>query len=260
MTPRWTLQPDDPRAPSSEDWQAMTVEERAHVVASLPSEWEDALPPEGDRHRNPKQRAQQTLERYFSRMGRSVYLGSELPIYYPNERMFAPDVFAVLDVPTHERDRWVVDDERRGLDWALEIFVAGDRKKDHVRNAERFARLGISEYFLFDRGKLRLSGWHLPEASARSYQKLLPQRGRFASAVLGLEIGVVDDRLRFFHLDAELPDAEELIRKLERVVDNLEARAEEESRRAEEESAKREQAEARLAEALAELQRLKERL
>jgi len=120
--------------------------------------------------------------------------------------------------------------------------------------------------FLFDRGKLRLSGWCLADASARSYQPLLPQRGRFASAMLGLEIGIVDNRLRFFHLDSELPDAEELIQKLERAVDNLEARAEEESRRAEEESRRAEeefmqrgQAEARLADALAELERLKQR-
>jgi len=258
VTQPWIIDPDDPRAPPTEMWRALSDEQRRRLVDSLPSEWESALPPEGDPHWNPKVNARKTLERYFSRLGRSVYVGSELAIYYPNERVFAPDVFAVLDVPTHERNRWIVDDEGRGLDWALEIFVAGDRKKDHIRNVDLFARLGIAEYFLFDRGKLRLSAWRLPDPAARTYQQLLPQRGRFASTVLGLEVGVVEGRLRFFHLDAELPDAEELIQKLERAVDNLEARAEEESRRADEEAAKRGEAEARLAEALDELNRLKQ--
>ncbi|MBL8739684.1 MAG: Uma2 family endonuclease [Myxococcales bacterium] len=263
----------------------MSVEERARVVASLPSEWEDALPPEGDPHWLPKVNTRKTLERYFDRLGRSVYVGSELAVYYPNERVFAPDVFAVLDVPTHQRLRWVVDDEQRGLDWVLEIFVSGDRRKDHIRNVELFARLGIKEYFLLDWGRLRLNGWRLSETAVGTYQQLVPQRGRFTSGVLGLELGVVEERLRFFHLDAELPEAEELIRKLERAVDGLQARAEEESRRAEEESrraeeesrraeeesrraeeesrradteaARRAEAEQRLADALAELERIK---
>lgn len=39
MTQRWTLQRDEPRAPSSEEWQAMITKERAYVLASLPSEF-----------------------------------------------------------------------------------------------------------------------------------------------------------------------------------------------------------------------------
>jgi Uma2 family endonuclease len=267
MTQRWTFHPDDPRAPSSEEWQAMSVEERARVVASLPSEWEEALPPEGDRHRNPKQRAQQTLERYFSQMGRSVYVGSELPIYYPAEHVFAPDVFAVMDVALRERDRWVVDDEQRGLDWVLEIFRAGRRRKDFERNVELYSRLGIREYFLFDRGTLRLQAFRLPSASSRAYDRVLPQRGRFQSAVLGLDLGLVGDRLRFFVGDAELPDAGELIDRLEKHVTRIESRIDEEAQRANEEARRADEAERRakdqedrLAAALAEIERLRSKL
>jgi Uma2 family endonuclease len=257
MSQSWTLDPNDPRAPSSEVWRALTPEQRAKVVASLPSEWEDTAPSEGDPHWIPKVNARKTLERYFSRLGRKAYVGSELAIYYPAERVFAPDVFVVLDVEPHERERWVVDDERRGLDWVLEIHVSGERRKDHVRNVEWFARLGIPEYFIYDRGKRRISAWQLETVGARRYVPMLAQRGRYVSRVLGLEIGVLDERLRFFSLDAELPEAEELISKLERAVSELERRADEESRRAEEESRRADSAEARLAEALRELERLK---
>jgi hypothetical protein len=243
------------------------------LIESLPSEWEDALPPEGDRHWNPKVSARKTLERYFARTGRSVYVGSELPIYYPAERVFAPDVFAVLDVSRHERDRWVVSAERKGLDFVLEIFLSGDRKKDHEGNAERYARLGIPEYFLFDRGRLRLWSFRLAGPNASTYTPILPQGGHFHVATLGLELAIVGDRLRFYAGDGELPDAEELIERLERAVDGLQTRAEEEARRAEEEARRAEEearraeeetrlrrdAEASLAAALAEFERLRGR-
>jgi len=259
VTLAWKVDPDDPRAPPTEVWQALTAAQRDAIVQSLPSEWSEALPPEGDRHWNPKVSARKTLERYFAKVGRSVYVGSELPIYYPGQPVFAPDVFAVLDVPRHDRDRWVVDAEGRGLDWILEIFLAGDRKKDHEGNVERYARLGVPEYFLFDRGRLRLWGFRLQSPSARVYEPLIPQVGRFRSTTLGLELGLVDERLRFFAGDAELPDAEELIARLEGFVDRLERRAEDEARRAEDEARRREDAEKKLEAALREIERLKTR-
>ena len=44
--------------------------------------------------------------------------------------MFAPDVMAVVDVETHERQTWVVAEEGKGVDFALEVLVSGNRKKD----------------------------------------------------------------------------------------------------------------------------------
>jgi hypothetical protein len=188
-----------------------------------------------------KVRTREVLGGFFSRMGRKVYLACELPVYYPGEPMFAPDVIAVMDVEPHERMRWVVSAEGKGLDLALEIHVAGERRKDLERNVERFARLGIREYFLFDRGRLRLTGWRLEEG--RRYRALVPQQGFFASEVLGLNLKVEGERLRFHHDREPLPEADEMIALLER-------RAREEARRWED-------AERRLAEALAELARLR---
>ena len=41
-------------------------------------------------------------------------------MYYPGERMFSPDLIAVVDVDPHPRDHWSVSAEGRGLDVARE--------------------------------------------------------------------------------------------------------------------------------------------
>jgi len=98
----------------------------------------------------------------------------ELPTYYPAEPRFAPDLLVVLDVEDVDRDKWVVSAEGKGLDWALELHVGGDRKKDAERNVARYERLGIpstsstialatgSRHFVW-RHPMRASTPHRPE-------------------------------------------------------------------------------------------------
>lgn len=277
----YVVDPDDPRAPPQEIWDRLSPEERESIIRSLPSEFpvSEASPPEGDAHFEAKVGARLVLRDYFARIGRKIYLGSELPIYYPGENMFAPDVLAVTDVEPHPRERWVVAAEGKGLDLAMEIHVAGDRRKDLERNVQRYARLGIREYFIFDRGRMRLIGYRLPDGElARKYQPIVPQAGLYSSQVLGLDMRLEDDKLRFFHAMAPLPEADELISSLEVMVDRVQLRLEneerqrqeleqrleeetrkreEETRMREEETRKREEAETRLADALAELARLR---
>jgi Uma2 family endonuclease len=262
----WSLDPDDPRSPSQEQWDAMGESERRRVLAHLPSEFpvSESAPPEGDLHFDAKITAKNALDGHFQRLGRRVYLACELPVYYPSEPMFAPDVFAVLDVERRSREHWTVLHEGKGLDFAMEILVAGRRHKDLTRNVERYARLGITEYFVFDRRNLRLSGFRLPSSKARVYQPILPQLGRYASQVLGLDLRLEDTRLRFLHGNAPVPDAQELIQTLEgmlvQVQENRQAaeqRAEEETRRREEETRRREELEVELARVRAELEALR---
>jgi Uma2 family endonuclease len=227
-----------PQAPSQQEWDAMSPVEREQALASLPGEVTDAemSPPEGDRHFQAKVRALDALRGYFTRQRRRVYLAAELPVYYPAERRFAPDLLAVLDVETHERDRWVVSAEGKGLDFVLEVHVGGDRKKDAEQNVERYARLGIPEYFIYDRGRQRLLGWRLPAPDAKVYAPILPQHGRYASEHLGLELQVEDGRLRFWAGHAPLLESEEFIIRLEELMAGLQQRADEEARRAQEEA------------------------
>lgn len=207
----WVIDPDDPRAPPQEVWDRMSEAQRQLVVDNLPSGFppSEAHPPEGDQHTEVVYGARTALRRFFGKLGRSIYVGTNLPVYCPGRSMFSPDVMAVLDVSTEPRSSWIVSREGKGLDFALEVLVLGARRKDLKRNVEEYARLGIHEYFVFDRPKLQLSG-HRLRACGQSYEPIVPQHGRYASEVLGLELLVDAERLRFYVADAELPAADDL--------------------------------------------------
>ncbi|MBI3200199.1 MAG: Uma2 family endonuclease [Myxococcales bacterium] len=269
--PAWFVDPADPRAPPREVWERMTPEERDRVVATLPADMPlDLHPPEGDGHRKPKERARDALDEFFRSIGRRVYVSSELVTYYPGEPRFCPDILAVTDVESHDRQSWVVTKEGKGLDLVIEIHVGGDKTKDLGTNVTRYARLGIPEYFVFDRPQGRIHGFRLTPA-ASAYERVVPQGGRTHSEVLGLGLTVEGKMLRFYHGTAPLLFLDELVGKLDGMVAELvEARdlalrqAEEESKRAEEESKRAEEESKRAArlasenEALrAELERLR---
>jgi hypothetical protein len=269
VSPPYRVDPDDPRAPPLEVWRQLSPAERARIIAELPSEV-NLGPPEGDAHRVPKQRALEALEAFFKRAGRNIYFSSELPVYYPGERMFAPDLIAVLDVEPHERASWVVAQEGRGLDFALEVTLSGSRRKDLEENVARFATLGIPEYFVFDRPKRRILGYRLSQAGS-TYDPILPQQGRWGSNVLGLELGIEESRFRFYVGSAVVPEASELVARANQLSDRLQdkiaelegllqqagERAELEQRQRELEQRQRELAERRVRELEAELERLR---
>ncbi len=237
--PAYTLDPEDPRAPTSEQWAAMTPRERERVVDALPTGLPvDLHPPEGDLHRKTKQGALSALDDFFRRAGRRIYLTSELAVFYPGERSFVPDLLAVLDVDAHDRMRWVVDHEGKGVDFILEVLVASRPSKDLELNVERYARLGVHEYFVFDRARARLFAHRL---TAGRYQRIIPQAGHYASRVLGLDLVLDGDRLRFFAGNAPLEDTDEMITRLGGMLDKVLAREEAALRRAEQEASRAEQ-------------------
>ncbi len=244
----------------------MTSDERRAVVDALPGyipEGESCMS-EGDSHFDPKAEGRDTLRTYFERTGRKLYVSAELPVYYPNETRFAPDLLAVRDVETHARNKWVVSAEGHGLDWVLEILVAGDRRKDLESNVLRYARLLIPEYFVFDRERNVLRGWRLPDPKIGIYQPIVPQRGALRSAVLDLDLKIEGDRLRFLRGSALVLAPSELILHLEDEVTELVVTREHEAflraeaeRRADEAEQRADEATRRLEEALRELERLR---
>lgn len=269
MDPKLNRPPRYPDSPTQAEWDALSHDDRRSYLASIPVDPPpiEVMAPEGMPHSRPTRRGLAALGEFFRRRGRPVFLESDLPVIYPSEPSFAPDLIAVLDhalPPDEELPAWVVVDQGRGLDFALEVHVRGDWQKDGVRNVERYARLGIPEYFVFDRPRHRLLGYALPAPTARSYKPILPQCGRLSSNVLGLELGLVGGQLRFFLGTAEIPDASELIDRLDAIVRDMEDRLgkrdralEEEQQRREQEQQRREEAERRAAELQAELDRLK---
>ncbi len=252
-------------APSEEEWEALTPEEREEVVAALPNEvtYDEMAMPEGDQHYRAKARALDALRGHFTRDRRRIYFAAELPVYYPAEPRFAPDLLAVLDVEDVERSKWVVSSEGKGLDWVLEVHYGGDRKKDAEHNVSRYARLGIPEYFLYDRERNRLAAYRLISPEMKVYTPIIPNQGMYESRVLGLSVQVDVDRLRFYAGTALLLESDELITRLQDMCEQATRRAEEEARRAAEEARRaaeearrREEAEREIARLRAELDRL----
>jgi Uma2 family endonuclease len=225
----------------------MSLEERARVAEALPNEvtYEEMAPPEGDLHQEAKYSALEMLRGYFGNQARKVYVGSELPVYYPAERRFAPDLLVVFDVESHKRGKWLVSQEGKGLDWVMEVHVGGDRKKDAVFNVRRYARLGIPEYFIYDRARERLEGYRLESPEAREYTRMEPRHGRFVSRVLGLELELVDDKLRFWAGNALLLESAEIVARMKERADEEARLRQAAEQRAEEEARLREAAEQR---------------
>lgn len=224
----YVVNPADPRAPSQATWECLSSEERQCVIDALPAEVPyDLLPPEGDEHRDAKSRSIDALDRFFRTTGRSVYVSGDMSVYYPGEPRFAPDIFAVLDGSDRKRRSWIVQQEGIGLDFVLEVHVAGDLAKDIRDNPERCARLGIGEYFVFDKTRQRIHGYRLPPSErgkvreGRVYERILPQMGRWASEVLGIELTIEDGQLRFMVGNAPLEHADEVIRRLATLLDGV---------------------------------------
>jgi len=225
-------------APTVDEWRAMSPVERESLLVQINdvlSDPRDAMS-EGRPHKQAKTRTLDLLGRHFSAMGRVVYLAEEMAVLYPGEDVFTPDVLAVLDVPQPEDDErlaWVVADENKGLDLVLEVLHHGNRKKDLVDNVERYAHLGIPEYFIYDRARQQIHGYRLPLLGARRYQRIVPQAGRFTSTVLGIDLAIVGGILRFFTGEAELAGTPGLVGRLQSMVDELGAKAEQAATQAE---------------------------
>jgi Uma2 family endonuclease len=249
-----------PTVPTADVWHAMTPEQRLDFQVKILDALSDpaSLMSEGRPHKKAKARAIDALNLHFKATGRVVYLAEEMAVLYPGEKPFSPDILAVLDVEEPEDDQrmaWVVVDEGKGLDLVLEVLHRGDRDKDLVENVERYAHLGIPEYFVYDRSLQRIHGYRLPGPGVARYQRIVPQLGHYRSNVLGLNLAIIGDALRFLVGEAELPGSADLIGRLQGMVDSVESKAEKAQAQAEEAQAQAEKAQAQAEEAQAQAEK-----
>lgn len=217
-----------PIAPALASWQAMSSAERASwlegALAALERHEQETIF-EGPAHERAVFGISASLRELFPRVGRAMYVSS-LPVFYPGERVLAPDIVVVPDVIdpglADARVAWVVAEEGRGPGLALEVVHSGDRQRDLVDNVCTFARLGIPEYFVVDRREGRLHGYRLPSADSRVYEPI-PRVGKtLRSQVLGLELGLSDSNLRFYHRgERVLTPQEQVDQRLTRLRDLL---------------------------------------
>ena len=238
---------DDPRIrmPDAETWARLTEAEQDEVCEAIEAVFDEyrELMAEGVPHSKRKMGVAGDLDAHYRRQGRGVLLANELAVLYPGEAAIVPDVLAVMDTdPDYEPQRWIVSREGRGVDVVVEVRNLGNKHKDLVENVADYARVRIPEYFSYDCRRDTLRGWRLPDASAQVYVPIVPQGGYLRSAVLGLDLAVVQHRLRFFTSDSMVPTERELVTRLQRIVDERQGERDEAARERDEAARERDEA------------------
>ena len=174
-----------------------------------------------------------------------VYVAGDLFLYYEEGNpgaVVAPDVFVVLGAPNRLRSSYMLWREPKAPDFVLEITSQSTRTQDQGTKRERYALLGVQEYFQYDPTHdylepplqgLRLVGKvYQPIPATTSPEGTLGLR----SDVLGLELRLAEETLRLYdpttgqrllsYQEAEQArrEAEERARVAEARVAELEAR------------------------------------
>ena len=208
---------------------------------------------DGQRHQRARNGFEGALQMYGATTGRPWFVGGLIAVYFSGEGRIQPDVFVVPGADPAPRDSWVVGQEGRAPEFVLEILVLGHRAKDLQDNVTRYAQLGIREYFIADILHRRVWAYRLADPAIRIYTPVIPQLGRFHSAVLGLDVKLEGELVRLYHGNARLLDPEEVTEALRDELNDeqmqhqqaLERIAEETQSRLQAESRARDEAQAR---------------
>jgi Uma2 family endonuclease len=166
-----------------------------------------------------------------------TYVSGNLLLFYEEgnkRRHLAPDVFVVRGIPKRERLNYLLWEEGKGPDLAIELTSKSTRREDQSTKSDLYRDvLHVSEYFLFDPLaeylKPPLQGFRLMNGE---YTSIEPDAERLPSLVTGLHLEALGKSLRLYspELGRVLPTP------LERA---MEAEAEVERRRNELETLRR---------------------
>ena len=220
---------------------------------------------ETDTHRDLITDCIQTLEWHY-REEPDVYVSGNLLVYYepyPNPRAVAPDVFVVHGVSKKQRRIFVTSEENKAPDFVLEVGSRGTYRQDLERKKNIYAaRLGVKEYYIYiPYGVVEeaFMGFRLVEGA---YERIEFVNDRLSSTVLGLELGMHEGALRFYHPQTQqwLRPPKERVERAEERAEHAEERAERAEAEAAQEARARQDMEEELAKALAEVQRLQAQL
>jgi Uma2 family endonuclease len=200
-----------------------------------------------------------------------VYVAGNLFVYTARgdrSAVVCPDVFLVKGVPKGPRRTYRLWEEGQPPALVIEVTSASTRYEDLVEKKEKYAQLGVEEYFLFDPLDEYLSpqlqGFRL--AGGRYWPIELEGDGSLSSRVTGLRLQVEDgQRLRLVDLATGQPLPRTVEEALARRIAEMRAEEERLARRMAEDSlrietAARQAAEARATAAEEELARLRREL
>jgi Uma2 family endonuclease len=167
----------------------------------------DGLPvAESDFQLGPLIYAIDALRAYFQRRD-DVYVAGDLFLYYEEgnpSAVVAPDVFVVLGAPNRSRSSYMLWREPKAPDFVLEITSQSTRTQDQGTKRERYALLGVQEYFQYDptRDYLEppLQGFYLVGNTYQPMPGTTSPEGTLVlrSDVLGLELRLEEGTLRFY--------------------------------------------------------------
>lgn len=160
------------------------------------------------------------------------FIGANLTIYFSRQQFKSrdfrgPDFFLVLGTERKPRPSWVVWEEGgKYPDLIIELLSTSTAEIDRDVKREIYQeRFRTPEYFWFSPDTLEFMGWRLVEAE---YQEVPPdERGWRWSKVLGLYLGILEGRLRYFTPEGTL------VPTLEEAAEQAIKRAEQETKRAE---------------------------
>jgi Uma2 family endonuclease len=155
---------------------------------------------ETDRHFQLMVDLRLALERWF-KADPDVYVSGNLLLFYEEgnkRRHVSPDVFVVLGVPKGERLNYLLWEEGRGPNVAIELTSSSTRREDTRQKFNLYQNvLRVPEYFLFDPFgdylSPRFQGYRL---TAGEYRPMRLQGGRLRSRQLDLWLEPDGDNLR----------------------------------------------------------------
>ena len=166
----------------------------------------------------------ENLERMFADRP-DVFVAGDL-LWYPvkgnNKIRTAPDAMAVFGRPKGHRGSYRTWDENNVSPQAVfEILSPGNRKTEMEKKRLFYQRYGVTEYYVYDPDRIRLSGWI---RSGKRFRAIEEEKMRkWISPVLNIRFDLREDDLHIFD-----PDGKEF-----ETLEAADKRAEAEKQRAE---------------------------
>ena len=166
------------------------------------------------------------------------FIGANLTIYFSRQQLRnrdfrGPDFFLVRNTSKRPRKSWVVwEEEGKHPDLIIELLSNSTAETDKTTKKSLYQdQFRTQEYFWFSPDGLELTGFKL---IGQEYQVIIPnQQGLLASEVLGLFLGIYQEKLRYFTPEGDLvPTPEEAALQAENRANEAENRANEAQNRA----------------------------
>ncbi|MDZ8260567.1 Uma2 family endonuclease [Nostoc sp. ChiQUE01b] len=208
---------------------AQDLESPENVIFPPGDLYSDEPPLETDLHRLQMTLLIQCLE-WLWQNRKDFYASGNLTIYYSprqrkSENFRGPDFFVVLGTERKPRKSWVVWEEDGKYPNVI-IEIISDSTGDTDKGLKKQIYQDIfrtPDYFWFDPETLEFSGFHLVDGE---YQPLEQNpQGWLWSQQLGLYLGVVQEKLRFYTGEGELiPTPEEVAQHQKQRSDRLAAK------------------------------------